>query len=181
MKLLGPNMELIDTSQLTNDPNKNKFLILDCTDPENMDYYFPTMMMFNDYDYPAAHLKIGEYDIIIPMNWKIMTADPAAGDVELVDIEELAMFDYLVFAINPIYSFTPHYEPVEIINTYTSNIGWFVPMLKRSQFLGVPLGSKDKWPSWPDGQGGAKQGPLCVFFTDDQRKTVEMMNISDIF
>jgi len=147
--------------------------ILDYTDMENVDYYIKNFFFFSEYDSPVVHLKIGNSFIDVPLNWKILTGDPNTGELELVEVEELSMFDYNAFVLNPYKSYIPKYEPIEVTNVYLSGIKLFVPKsYKKSLFL-VSLENKVNH----------LEGPYsdCVFLCDDIDRTNDILSVDQLF
>lgn len=155
---------------------------MDASNPDDIDYYFVNLTMFNEYEYPAVQLSIGKYQLEVPMNWRILTGDAIQGELELVDIEELPNFDYEAYVLNPFKSYVPKFQPVQISNSYTSVTSWFTPRLQKKQLLAVPLGNPSEWVSRKDMITGKETSyPECVYFVDDSDKMNDVLDIMDVF
>lgn len=185
MKALGSDNLPFDLNQVSYDiHDKLNFCVLDCSLEENIDFYFKNFIVYQEFEYPAAELKIGKYTIEVPLNWRILTSDPTCGDLELIDVDELVNFDYNVLVLNPYKSYTPNYFPVKINNAYNTNIKWFVPKLQRKNILAIPLGIDKEWPDFHNGLKGEdirKKFPECIFMSDDTETMKDIINLHDFF
>ena len=182
MRVLTPEGEAYDVNQIVDGINRQKYCVLDLSDQSDIDYRFQPCLLFNEYEYPAVELKIGDYSLEVPMNWRILTGDMVHGDLEIVDIDELTNFEYQAFVFNPFKSFKPKFLPVQITNSYTSMTSWFVPKLQKKHVLGVPLGIERQWPTAVNSATQQQEPyPECVWLIDDIDRMNAEISLSDIF
>lgn len=182
MRILTPENQPFSVDQIVEGINRQKYCVLDLSDPEDIDYRYQPCLLFNEYEYPAVELRIGPYTLEVPMNWRILTGDSEYGDLEIVDIDELTNFEYQAFVFNPFKSFQPKFMPVSIQNSYTSMTKWFVPKLQKKHVLGVPLGIEREWPSATDFVTQERHAyPECVWLIDDIDRMSQSICIKDVF
>lgn len=182
MRVLTPENRPFNIDAIVEGVNKQKYCVLDLSDPKDIDYRYESCLMFNEYEYPAVELSIGPYTLEVPMNWRILTGDAVFGDLEIVDIDELTNFEYQAFVFNPYKSSRPKFLPVSIQNSYTSMTSWFVPKLKKKHMLGVPLGIEREWPLATDFASQERRPyPECIWLVDDIDRMNQLISIEDVF
>ena len=138
------------------------FSVLDNSTPQNPDFFFNPLMFLETFSSPAAVLHIGQYEIMLPLDWMIVIGDGTTGnDLEVLSITSIHNRSFEVFSYNPITSFRPEFESIEVVNIY-NNVKWYFPKLNSNQLLTYPLLIEDKTP--------------CVFVTPEISKTCEMIN-----
>ena len=111
---------------------------------------------------PAAVLKIGQHIIQVPLDWHVVIGEKEHGDPEIVSIMNINDRGFSAFVFNPISSFRPDFQPLEIVNVF-QDIRWFTPKLKHGHILAVPLDNTEK--------------PPCAYFVKETNKLPEVLSI----
>ena len=52
--------------------DKLRFAVLDNSNPEDPDYFFIPLIFLESFNAPAAIIKIGQYKIKMPLDWKMV-------------------------------------------------------------------------------------------------------------
>lgn len=130
------------------------------TDPNEVDYFFPPLIMMESFYAATIRLKIGKWFINMPADFQILIGEPSHGDLEVNPIISLNDRDFKAFALNPISSFRPEFLPIDIDDVLPST-RWFLPKIKSGQLLCVPLYEGYK--------------PLCVYVVKDIPKSLEII------
>lgn len=177
MRLLSPENTCIDPSQIS---SAVKVGVLDFTDPEQADYFFPDVFVFNEFTYPGACLQIGNEYLEIPLNFRVLSVDVNDGRLELVTVDEMIQFEHHLVMLNPICSKRPEIRPVKVLNIYQSPRSWFVPRVNRQNYVAVPVGEQPDFPWFGVRRDVKVQAPLCVFLADDQERMNDHYDLSCI-
>jgi hypothetical protein len=138
-----------------------RFAILNNSDPHNPDYHFIPLRFLESFNSPALVLQIGDYQLKMPMDWKILIGEPDIGDLETLPLTSINDRGFKAFQFNPLSSFRPSFLDIEIVDVY-HEVTWYAPKLKNGQILAVPLDDG------PD--------PDCVYFVKDISRNCEVVD-----
>jgi hypothetical protein len=83
------------------------------------------------------------------------------GDLEVVPLTSVNDRGFSAFTFNPIVSYRPKFEPIEIIDIY-QDVKWYFPKLKSGQMLAVPLSNTTQ--------------PMCAFFVKEISRSSEVVD-----
>lgn len=140
------------------------FSILDNSNPSEPDFFFESLMFLETFNSPATLLQIGEHQIAIPSTWKVLIGDPISGhDLEVLSITSIYHRGFDAFIYNPISSFRPSFEPIDIANVY-NDVKWYFPKTRNNQLLTIPL--------------TCDTSPLCAYFINDISRQCEQIDYS---
>ena len=165
MRILTVDNAVYEMTDLPNEISDLRFCVLDNSNPAEPDYYFLPLVFLESFNDPALVLKIGKHRIKMPYNWRILIGDPEIGDLEALPLTKINDRGFEIFTFNPISSFRPKFEPVEIEDVY-QDVKWYFPKLKNGQLLCVPL------------EDGPE--PQCAYFVKDISRASEMIDIAKI-
>lgn len=165
MRILTVDNTVYEMTDLPNEISDLRFCVLDNSNPAEPDYYFLPLVFLESFNDPALVLKIGKHRIKMPYNWRILIGDPEIGDLEALPLTKINDRGFEIFTFNPISSFRPKFEPIEIEDVY-QDVKWYFPKLKNGQLLCVPL---------EDGPS-----PQCAFFVKEISRASEMIDIARI-
>jgi len=143
-----------------------RYCVLDYSDKSNPDYYFMPLVFLEIFNAPAAVLKVGDYSFKMPIDWSLIICDSEIGDPEVIPITSLNDRGFSAFTINPISSYMPRYQPIEITNIY-SEVKWHFPKLKQGHLLAVPLSDEPR--------------SHCAFFVKETNKIPDVLDISELW
>lgn len=161
MKILTLDNTTYELDVLPDEIDDLRFAILDNSDSSTTDYYFIPLIFLESFSCPALVLRIGEYKIKMPMDWKILIGEPEFGDLEMLPLTSINDRGFKAFQFNPLSSFRPSFLEMEIIDIY-HDVTWYAPKLKNGQILAVPL-SDDP-------------GAECVYFVKDISRNCEIVD-----
>jgi len=163
MKILTVEDTVYELDVLPEQVDDVQFAVLDNSDPTAVDYFFLPLIYLEGFTSPALVLKIGEHTVKMPMDWKILIAEPDCGEMEVIPLTSLNDRGFKTFVYNPRSSYRPEYADVEIIDVY-NDVSWYAPKLKNGQILAVPLSSDNS--------------PECVYFVKDISRHCEIVDIN---
>ena len=143
-----------------------RYCVLDYSDKANPDYYFMPLVFLEIFNAPAAVLQIGNSALKMPIDWSLIICDKEIGEPEVVPITSLNDRGFTAFTMNPISSYMPDYQPIEIVNIY-SEVKWHFPRLKQGHILAVPLDNTD--------------GSHCAFFVKETNKLPDVLDIAKLW
>lgn len=143
-----------------------RYCVLDYSDQNNVDYYFVPLIFLESFNSPCVDLRIGNFNIQMPLDWSVIIGDINSGDLEVMPIIYLNDKDFDVFVYNPISGYMPKYLKFETVNIWP-DVKWYFPKLKNGHLLAVPLSDGPK--------------PLCAYFIKDLGKIPESLDIRKIF
>ena len=143
-----------------------RYCVLDYSDKNNVDYYFMPLVFLEIFNAPAAVLKIGDSTMKIPIDWSLLICDSESGEPEMLPITSLNDRGFTAFTLNPISSYMPDYQTVEIINIY-NEVKWHFPRLKQGHILAVPLSEE------PNAN--------CAFFVKEVNKIPQILDIESLW
>jgi len=165
MNILTVENETYNIDNIPNEIDDIRFCVLDCSDTQNIDYFFLPLVFLESFHAPAAVLQIGKFTIQMPLEWLVLVCDPDTSDIEIMELTKLNDRGFEVLSFNPLTDFTSNTEEIKIINVY-SEVKWFFPKLKNGCMLVVPLEDKPK--------------PKCAIFVKELSKLPKNLDISDL-
>jgi hypothetical protein len=142
-----------------------RYCVLDYSNQNDVDFYFLPLIFLESFYSPCIDIRIGPYNIQMPLEWSVVIGDMHLGDLEIMPLVYLMDKDFDVFCFNPVKGYMPKFLRLEILNTWP-DVKWFFPKLKNGHLLSVPL---------EDGEN-----PLCAFFIKDTNKIPESLDIRKI-
>jgi len=143
-----------------------RFAILDNSNPSNVDSHYIPLIFLESFSAPALVLQIGDCTIKMPVDWQILIGEKDHGDLETLPLTSVNDRGFSAFEFNPLSSFRPSFQPIEIIDVY-HDVTWYAPRLKNGQFLCVPI------------EDGHK--PRCVFFVKEVSRNCEIVDYNQSF
>lgn len=162
MKILTLDNKSFDLNDLPEEIDDDvRFSVLDNSTPSDPDFYFMPLIFLESFNSPAILLKIGDYEIQMPLDWCMVVGDKDCGlDPEVLPLTSINErgFDALIF--NPIAGFRQEYYPVEIVNVF-QDVRWYFPKMKNGQLLTIPLDDS--------------QNPPCAFFVKEISRQGEII------
>lgn len=166
MRLLTSDNTSYELDYVPEEIDDIRYCILDYSNKQTPDYFFMPLVFLEIFNAPAAVLRIGNNVFKMPIDWSLIICDSQIGEPEVIPITALNDRGFTAFTINPISSYMPSYEPVEIVNVY-SEVKWYFPKLKHGHLLAVPLTDEP--------------GSACAFFVKETSKVPDVMNIEDLW
>ena len=79
-----------------------RFSVLDNSDNQNPDYFFIPLIFLESFTGPAAVLKIGPYDLTMPLDWCTIVGDPEGPAMEVLPLTSLNDRGFKTYCFNPI-------------------------------------------------------------------------------
>jgi len=166
MRILTLENTSFEMNAIPDDVGDLRFSVLDNSDPKDPDYFFIPLIFMESFNSPALVLRIGNNIVKMPVDWQILIGEPDLGDLEVVPLTSINDRGFSVFTFNPISSYRPEFQPVEIVDIY-QDVKWYFPKLKPGQMLAVPLSEEDK--------------SMCAYFVKDISRQSEVVNYSKIW
>jgi hypothetical protein len=166
MKILTNENNSFDLVELPDEIDDLRFCVLDNSDPAETDYFFVPLIFLESFVSPALVLKIGKRQITMPLDWQILIGEPDHGDLEMIPLTSINDRGFKAFVFNPLSSFRPEFDLIEIVDVYTDN-RWFSPKLKTGQILCVPLAEGPKAP--------------CVYFAKEVGRNCDIVKYSKVW
>ena len=167
MKILTIDNVAYDLNDLPENGTEDiRYSVLDNTDPNDPDFYCLPLMFLESFSSPAMLLRVGNYEVQMPLDWSMVVADKESGlDPEILPLTSLNErgFDALIF--NPISGFKADYLPIEIINVFRE-VQWFFPKTKVGHLITVPLTISPK--------------PPCAFFIKDMSRYTDIIQLDKL-
>lgn len=162
MRLLTLENTSYDLSSIPEEVDDVRFCVLDNSDSKDPDYFFIPLIFLESFNSPALVLRIGNYELQMPIDWQMLIGEHDLGDLEVVPLTSLNDRGFSAFAFNPLSSFKPQFFPIEVVDIY-QDVKWYFPKLKPGQLLAIPLESD-------------KEKPLCVYFVKEISRQSEVVN-----
>jgi hypothetical protein len=86
LKILTIDNVAHDIIEIPNQAANMHFWVLDNSDSKNPDHFVVPMIFLESFNSPALVLRIGEYEIKMPVDWSILIGEPDFGDLEVVPL-----------------------------------------------------------------------------------------------
>lgn len=168
MRILTLNNRAFDLNELPEEVDEDtRFSVLDNSDPHDPDFFFMPLIFLESFNSPAILLKIGDYEVQMPLDWCMMVGEKDCGlDPEVLPLTSLNERGFDAFVFNPINGFRAEYLPIEIVNIY-QDVRWYFPKMKNGQILTVPLNDDPE--------------PLCAFFVKEVSRQSEVLQLHKLF
>jgi len=166
MRILTLDNKAYNLETLPEEIDDMRFAILDNSNPQNVDYHFIPLIFLESFNSPALVLKIGKHKIKMPLDWQILIGEKDHGDLETLPLSSLNDRGFSAFEYNPLGSFSPTFQTVEILDIY-NDVTWYSPRLRNGQFLCVPLTDDPK--------------PQCVYFVKEISRNCEIVDYNQVF
>lgn len=166
MKILTSENQTYELDFVPDEIDDIRYCVLDYSDKQNPDYFFMPLVFLEIFNAPAAVLQIGNHSFKMPIDWSLIICDSEVGEPEVIPITSLNDRGFSAFTINPISSYMPSYQPIEITNVY-SEVKWHFPKLKQGHLLAVPLDEEDE--------------SQCAFFVKETNKIPDVLDISQLW
>ena len=166
MRILILDNQAFEMNDIPDEVDDLRFCVFDNSDPKDPDYYFIPLIFLESFNSPALVLRIGTENVMMPVDWQILIGEPDLGDLEVVPLTSINDRGFSVFTFNPLDSFKPVFEPIEIVDIY-HDVTWYAPRLKNGQFLCVPIDEGER--------------PRCVYFVKDISRQSEVVDYGKIW
>ena len=166
MRILTLENQFYNLETLPEEIDDLRFAILDNSNPHEPDYHYIPLIFLETFNSPALVLRIGDQRIKMPMDWQILIGEPDLGDLEVLPLTAINDRGFKAFQFNPLSSFRPEFQPVEIVDIY-QDVKWYFPKLKPGQLLAVPLTEGDN--------------PMCAYFIKDISRQSEVVNYGKVW
>jgi hypothetical protein len=138
-----------------------RYAVLDNSDSNNPDYFYLPLIFLESFTGPAAVLKIGEWQVTMPLDWCAIVGDPTGPEMEVLPLTSLNDRGFKTYTFNPLSSFRPDFYDIDIINVYP-DVKWYFPKMKPGQLLCTPLHSGED--------------PVCAYFVKEVSRQSEIVN-----
>lgn len=166
MRILTLDNTSFEMNAIPDDVGDLRFSVLDNSDPRDPDYFFIPLIFLESFNSPALVLRVGQNIVKMPVDWQILIGEPDLGDLEVVPLTSINDRGFSVFTFNPLSSFRPEFQSIEIVDIY-QDVKWYFPKLKPGQMLAVPLSENDE--------------SMCAFFVKDISRQSEVVDYSKIW
>jgi|TARA_R110000868_G_C10827545_1_gene759109 hypothetical protein len=166
MYILTLENKAYEMNEIPDEVEDMRFSILDNSDPKNPDYFFIPLIFLESFNSPALVLNIGGNLVKMPVDWQILIGEPDFGDLEVIPLTSINDRGFSVYTFNPLTSFKPVFETVEIVDIY-QDVKWYFPKLKPGQLLAVPINDGDK--------------PMCAYFVKEISRQSEVVDYAKIW
>jgi hypothetical protein len=161
MRILTLENTAFEMNDIPDEIDDLRFCVFDNSDPKDPDYYFIPLIFLESFNSPALVLRIGNENIMMPVDWQVLIGEPDLGDLEVVPLTSINDRGFSVFTFNPMKSFRPKFETIEIVDIY-QDVKWYFPKLKPGQMLAVPLSNGSE--------------PACAYFIKDVSRQSEVVD-----
>lgn len=163
MRILTPDNTTFTMEEIPNYNADLMYGVMDYSNKDDVDYYFLPLIFLDSYPRAGANLRIGDHNVVVPLDWSLVIIDRESAIVETMEIKSINDREFDALCVNPISGFTPSFLPITVTDIY-QEINWFTPKLKNGHFLVVPLEETDE--------------PLCALFIKEFKKVPDQLDIS---
>lgn len=132
---------------------------MEAEDKDAVDFFFLPLIFLESFHAPAICLKIGKYELQMPMDWSILICDDDYSAVEVIPLVRLNNRGFKAVCMNPLLSTSLSGEEINITNIY-QDVKWYFPKLKNGHMLAIPLENKPK--------------PKCAYFVKEINKICDL-------
>ena len=167
MRILTLNNESFDLNDLPEDVDEDtRYSVLDNSNPNDPDFFFMPLIFLESFNSPAIVLRIGEFQVQMPLDWCMVVGDKDCGlDPEVLPLTSINDRGFDAFVFNPIKGFRAEYLPIEIVNIY-QDVKWYFPKMKNGQLLTVPIAEG--------------YNPLCAYFVKEVTRQSEVLQLHKV-
>src|SRR5210317_1858484 len=123
MKILTIENDTYDIDCVPDEIDDIRYCVLDGGDPEWVDFFFLPLIFLESFHAPAICLKIGEYQIQMPMDWSILICDDDFSAVEVMPLASLNNRDFKALSMNPMLGSTIKSLEIHITNIF-QDVKW---------------------------------------------------------
>lgn len=164
MKILTTENRSFDLNELPEEVEEDlRFSVLDNSDPKDPDFFFMPLIFLESFNSPAIVMKIGGYEIQMPLDWCMIVGDQDChSDPEILPLTSINERGFDALTFNPISGFRVEFMSVEITNIY-QDVKWYFPKMKNGQILTVPLAGGDN--------------PPCAYFVKEVSRQSEVLQL----
>lgn len=166
MNILLAENKPYDLNHIPEEVDDVYFCVLDCNEPEHIDFQFLPLIYLESFYSPCMVLKIGKYTVNVPLDWSIMVCDEEYTSLELVTLTSLNNRGFHTVLFNPLRQMFPTTAEISVVNVY-ADVKWFFPKLKMGNVLVMPVESGDV--------------PLCILLVKDHAKIPVPLETSLLF
>jgi hypothetical protein len=162
MQILTLENKIFHLNELPDEIDEDlRFGILDNSDNTNPDHFFIPLIFLESFTGPAAVLKIGDYDLTMPLDWCTVVGDPQGPEMEILPLTSLNDRGFKTFCFNPLGDFRPQFLDIDIVDVY-HDVKWYFPKMRPGQLLCTPL-TDDK-------------NPPCAYFVKEVSRQSEIVD-----
>lgn len=167
MQILTLDNKTFDLNNLPDDIDEDmRFAVLDNSNPNEPDFFFQPLVFLESFNAPAVVLKIGDYEVQMPLDWSIVVGCRESGnDLEVIPVTSLTDRGFDCFIFNPITGYKFSFDNIEIINIYM-DVKWYFPKMRNGQLLAVPLSNN--------------LNPPCAYFVKEISRQSEIIQYSKL-
>lgn len=167
MKILTLENRSFDLNNLPEEVDDTmRFAVLDNSNPNEPDFFYQPLIFLESFNSPAVVLKIGDYELEMPLDWSVVVGCRESGnDLEVVPITSLTDRGFDSFIFNPLSDFKFNFKSIEIINIYM-DVKWYFPKMRNGQLLAVPLREGPK--------------PPCAYFVKEISRQSEIIQYAKL-
>ena len=166
MRILTLENTAFEMNDIPDEIEDLRFCVFDNSNPKEPDYFFIPLIFLESFNSPALVLRIGNNNIMMPVDWQVLIGEPDLGDLEVVPLTSINDRGFSVFSFNPRSSFRPEFLSIEIVDIY-QDVKWYFPKLKPGQMLAIPLTEGEQ--------------PMCAFFIKDISRQSEVVDYGKIW
>lgn len=167
IKILTLQNKSFDLSELPDEVSDDmRFSVLDNSNPAEPDFFFMPLIFLESFNSPAILLRIGGYEVQMPLDWSIVIGDKECGlDPEILPLTSINEREFEALIFNPLSGFRAEHFKIEIINIF-HDVRWYFPKMKTGHYLTVPL--------------GPNESPPCAFFVKDVPRQSEVIRLDKL-
>ena len=162
MQILTLDNKTFHLNNLPDEVDDNmRYSVLDNSNPNEPDFFFQPLIFLESFNSPAVVLKIGNYELQMPLDWCIVVGCRESGnDLEVVPLTSLTDRGFDAFIFNPLSDFKFSFGEIEILNIYM-DVKWYFPKMRNGHILAIPLTDGDK--------------PPCAYFVKEISRQSEII------
>ena len=167
MKILTLNNRSFDLNDLPDEIEDDvRYSVLDNSNANEPDFFFMPLIFLESFNSPAILLRIGGYEVQMPLDWCLVVGDKDSGlDPEVLPLTSLNERGFDAFVFNPVKGFRCEFMTIEIVNIF-QDVKWYFPKMKNGQLLTVPLHDEPN--------------PPCVYFVKEVSRQSEILQLDKI-
>jgi hypothetical protein len=167
MQILTLDNQTFSLNNLPDEVDENtRFAVLDNSNPQEPDFFFMPLIFLESFNAPAMVLRIGEDEVVMPLDWSIAVGDSSSGcDIEVLPLTSLNDRGFEALCFNPLSSFRVEFKKIEIVNFY-NDVKWYFPKMKNGQLLATPISGGDK--------------PDCAYFVKEISRQSDIIHLDKI-